>query len=336
LRPVGGLIPAQAVVDDLAGEPAVLRIEGDWRGVDEASLGFLASVPLVTVAVGPAPPTIAAACDLTTADPAAADRWCEGFGRAPHAALAAALLVRHRPASTEAGLVAESTTYSLLQAGPEFAAWRAAHEPRTPGDGDARRVRVERDGPTAEVVLVRPSRHNALDTAMRDELCAALATVAADEALTSVIVRGDGPSFCSGGDLGDFGTAPGPVAAHALRLGRSPARWFAALGPRMVAGVHGATVGAGIELAAFAHTVIAADDARICLPELGLGLVPGAGGTVSIPPRAGRHRLLELLYTGETIDAHTARAWGLVDEVVPRAELENRLRQVASRASARP
>ncbi|MGH9027466.1 MAG: enoyl-CoA hydratase/isomerase family protein, partial [Acidimicrobiia bacterium] len=133
-----------------------------------------------------------------------------------------------------------------------------------------------------------------------------------------------------------FGTTRGPVESHALRLGRSPARQFADLGHRLVVGVHGATFGAGIELAAFAGTVIAAEDARIGLPELGLGLVPGAGGTVSIPRRAGRQRLLQLLYTGESVDASIAHTWGLVDEVVPRAELVDRLRQVASRASARP
>jgi enoyl-CoA hydratase len=335
LRSVGGIVPAQAVVDDRAGEPAVLRIEGEWPGVDAAGLAFLSATPLVTLAVGPAPPAIAAACDLATEDPAEADRWCAGFARAPYAALAAALLVRHRPAYSDAGLIAESTTYSLLQAGPEFAAWRSAHTLRPGADSVAPRVRVAHDGDTAEVVFVRPERHNALDTLMRDELCAALADLAA-AGVGSIIVRGEGPSFCSGGDLGEFGKFPGPVESHAIRLARSPARWFARLGDRMVVGVHGATMGAGIELAAFASTVIAADDARIGLPELGLGLVPGAGGTVSIPRRIGRQRLLALLYTGDAIDAETAHAYGLVDEVVERADLEERLRQVASQGSGRP
>ena len=328
-------MPAQAVVDDLAGEPAVLRIEGDWTGVDDDAVAFLARTPLVTLAVGPAPPAIAAACDLATNDPAEADRWCEGIGRAPYAALAAALLVRHAPTNVEAGLIAESTTYSLLQAGPEFAAWRAAHMSRGDPDPDAPRIRVGRDGPVAELVFVRPERHNALDTRMRDELYAALARLSVEDP-APVIVRGEGPSFCSGGDLGEFGTFPGVVESHVLRLARSPARGFAALANRLVVGVHGATIGAGIELAAFAGTVLAADDARIGLPELGLGLVPGAGGTVSVSRRAGRQRTLELLYTDETIDAETAAAWGLVDEVVPGAELDDRLRQVASRASVRP
>src|SRR5207245_2169044 len=85
-------------------------------------------------------------------------------------------------------------------------------------------------------------------------------------------------------------------------------------------GVHGACLGAGIELPAFAARVVAADDTAIGLPEAGLGLVPGAGGTVSITRRAGRQRLLELLITGEPIEAATAHAWGLVDEVVARVQ----------------
>jgi enoyl-CoA hydratase/carnithine racemase len=328
LRFVDGLMPAQALVDDLAGEPALLRIEGDWRGVGDAAADFLADVPLATLAVGPAPDAVAAACDLATDDPVEADRWCSGFARAPHAALAAALLVRHPPAGSAAGLVAESTAYSLLQAGPEFRSWLATRQPHPVADQDSPRVRVERDGPIVEVVLDRPDRHNALDVRMRDELCAALATLA-PEPDTVIVARGNGASFCSGGDLDDFGTAPGPVESHALRLARSPARWFAALAPRLVVGVHGATLGAGIELAAFARTVVAADDARLGLPELALGLLPGAGGTISIPRRAGRRRLLQLLYTGEAVDADTACRWGLVDEVVPRADLPERLRRVA-------
>jgi enoyl-CoA hydratase len=334
LQPVDGLVPAQAVIDDVVGAPALLRIEGEWDGVDERAVAFLRGIPLATLAVGSAPAAVAAACDLATTYPAAADEWCAGFGRAPHAALAAALLLRTPPRSTEAGLIAESTTYSMLMAGPEYQAWLATLHRREVSDRASPRVRVVRDGPVAEVVLTRAGRHNALDTRMRDELCAALAPLALEPDVT-VVVRGEGPSFSSGGDLDEFGTAPGPVPSHAVRLGRSPALQFAALAPRLVVGVHGATLGAGIELAAFARTVVAADDACIGLPELGFGLVPGAGGTVSMPRRCGRQRVLELLYAGRPIDAGTAQAWGLVDEVVSPADLADRVRQVASRAWAR-
>src|SRR5437868_5218314 len=165
-----------------------------------------------------------------------------------HAAQAAALLgLRSRwpgPPSIPGcwrpwpGLVAESTTYSLLQAGPEFREW-LEHRPRA-ARADARpRVRVERDDRCWEVVLTRPDRHNALDARMRDELYVAL-----DEARSrpdvTVALRGDGPSFCSGGDLDEFGTAPGPVDAHAVRLGRSLALLVSEMRDRIAVGIHGA------------------------------------------------------------------------------------------------
>jgi enoyl-CoA hydratase/carnithine racemase len=146
-------------------------------------------------------------------------------------------------------------------------------------------------------------------------------------------VRGDGPSFCSGGDLAEFGTAAGPVEAHVLRLARSLAALMNRLAPRLVVALHGACVGAGIELPAFARRVVAADDVSVRLPELGLGLVPGAGGTVSIRRRIGRARLLDMLLTGAALDAATARSWGLVDEVVPRHRLVDRAHELAEEAA---
>src|SRR5438132_1490766 len=103
-------------------------------------------------------------------------------------------------------------------------------------------VRIE-DG-VREIALTRPGRHNALDTRMRDELVAACA-----EALDGnepVLLRGDGPSFCSGGDLDDFGTFPDPVASHVVRVTRSTAMAVAAIAPRLVAALRGACLGAGI------------------------------------------------------------------------------------------
>jgi hypothetical protein len=262
----------------------------------------LLDLPVVTIALGEDAP----ACDLFAADERDAKEWESRLARAPRAALVAALLVRRGPAS----LVAESMAYSLLQSGPEFAAWLHARGPALGvPDPDTPRVRV--DGRT--VVLARPARANALDVRMREALCDALDALGADGG--PIDVRGEGPSFCTGGDLAEFGTAPPPVDAHLVRLARSPAVRFHRLASRLTVHVHGQALGSGIELAAFASRVVAAPDARIGLPELDLGLVPGAGGTVSIPARIGRRRFYELLVRGEPIDASTALDWGLVDEV---------------------
>jgi enoyl-CoA hydratase/carnithine racemase len=237
-------------------------------------------------------------------------------GSAPLAATALALLLRAGPTrSVEAGLVAESAVYSTLQAGPEFAAWRARRptvERAAPGTPA---VRVEREGPRLDVVLDRPEVRNAVDVRLRDALCEALTLAVLDPAIEEVHLRGNGPSFCAGGDLDEFGSLPDPATAHLVRLTRSPARLLAHLAPRVTAHIHGACMGSGIELPAYAGRVVAHRDAVIGLPELGLGLVPGAGGTVSLPARIGRHRTALLALTGRPVDAATAHAWGLVDEV---------------------
>ena len=110
--------------------------------------------------------------------------------------------------------------------------------------------------------------------------------------------------------------AADPATAHLIRLERSVGRALARLNKATVSYLHGASVGSGIELAAFTDTVVATRDTTIALPEIGLGLVPGAGGTVSLPRRIGRLRTAWLAFSGSTIDAATALGWGLVDEVV--------------------
>jgi hypothetical protein len=239
----------------------------------------------------------------------------DGIARAPIAATALALLLRGATdRSVAEGLIAESATYSVLQGGPEFAAWRAAHPARARVDAGPT-VRTQRAGPLLRITLNRPHVRNALNSAMRDALVEALTVAVADPSASTVELDGAGPSFCAGGDLDEFGDRADPASAHLIRLARSPALLLSRLAPRVTARLHGACYGSGIELPAFAGRVVAAPDTRIALPELGLGLIPGAGGTVSLPRRIGRHRTAWLALTGAPIDAATALAWGLVDAV---------------------
>jgi enoyl-CoA hydratase/carnithine racemase len=152
---------------------------------------------------------------------------------------------------------------------------------------------------------------------MRDELTEALAVAAADPSLSRVELRGEGRAFCAGGDLDEFGTRQDPASAHLIRLQRSVGRSIACLSQQTEAFVHGACVGSGIELAAFCDRVVAATNTQFALPEIGLGLVPGAGGTVSLTRRIGRLRTAWLAFSGCAIDAHTGREWSLVDTVEP-------------------
>lgn len=218
----------------------------------------------------------------------------------------------------------ESLAYSTLQSGPGFAAWLASPGERAfpclrdgeeVGEEEAQTVTVDRQGDVMSLTLNRPQVRNALDARMRDGLAAALAVAVADPSIRSVHLRGAGSAFCAGGDLSEFGTAPDPMAAHLVRTTRSPARLLARIATRTTAHLHGACIGAGIELAAFCHRVIAAPDTFIQLPEVGFGLIPGAGGTASLPLRIGRHRACWLGLTGAGLDTPTAVEWGLVDAV---------------------
>ena len=246
------------------------------------------------------------------------ERLAASIAARPLAAAALAVLLRSDRPTIEDGLVAESAVYSMLQAGPEYAAWRAAR-PSPSGTtsssgGSGPPVTLAREGDRLTVTLSRPARHNALNTAMRDGLVEALSAGLADHGAT-VVLQGAGPSFCSGGDLDEFGTTPDPATSHLIRLTRSPAALAARLGPRLEAHVHGACIGAGIELAAFAGRVVADPKTFFLLPELSLGLIPGSGGTVSLPRRIGRHRTAWLALSGERIGAAQAQRWGLVDAI---------------------
>jgi enoyl-CoA hydratase/carnithine racemase len=221
---------------------------------------------------------------------------------------------------TLAAVVTESLAYSTLQAGPEFARWLAERgAARMPEIGDP--VQAQRDGATLRVRFNRPQRHNAFSTDARAALLEALAVAQLDPSVTGIVLSGKGPSFCSGGDLAEFGTFADPASAHLARTRHSPALVLDALRARLGracrAEVHGRVLGSGLEMAAFCGWIAAREDSVFGLPELSLGLIPGAGGTVSVTRRIGRWRTAYLVLSGCAIDADTALAWGLVDEIAP-------------------
>jgi enoyl-CoA hydratase/carnithine racemase len=221
---------------------------------------------------------------------------------------------------TLAAVVTESLAYSTLQAGPEFARWLTERGPdRMPDIADP--VQAERDGNTLRIRFNRPQRHNAFSTDARAALLDALAIAQLDPSVTGIVLSGNGPSFCSGGDLAEFGTFTDPASAHLARTRHSPALAIDALTVRLGracrAEVHGRVLGSGLEMAAFCGWIEAQGDSVFGLPELGLGLIPGAGGTVSVTRRIGRWHTAYLVLSGRTIDAETALAWGLVDAVAP-------------------
>ncbi len=277
----------------------------------------LGHLPAVVLGIGEPGSAAAQACDaVLDADDPWLDLIISNGTRHPIAAASLAVLLRgSADRSISDGLAAESLLYSTLQSGPEFATWRAHRTPvvRAPEAGEP--VLVVWQDNTLRLTLHRPSVHNAFSIAIRDALYDALTAARQDPSVT-VILDGVGPSFCSGGFLDEFGTFTDPATAHIVRLTRSVGSLIAAMANRVHCELHGACLGAGIELPAFAGHVTAREGTTFGLPEIGLGLVPGAGGTVSLPRRIGRQRTALLALSGQRITTPTALEWGLIDAVV--------------------
>jgi len=236
--------------------------------------------------------------------------------RAPHAVQhTLTLLRRSEHGSLRAALERESRAYSRLLGGAAFQAWRARMPVQPPRVPVTEPVRFERADDAVTLFLSDPVRLNAWSTAMRDALVDALDTCQMDPTRPDVTLRGDGRAFCSGGALDEFGSAQDLQLAHRVRMQQSVAWRLARLGRRARVVLHGPTVGSGVEMAAAAAHVEAAPGTTLRLPELRMGLLPGAGGTVTVARRIGRHRLAWWLLTGRDIDAALALDWGMVDAI---------------------
>ena len=291
-----------------AGAPTAVVDVGDDPADDVGAA--LAALPVVSVAVGAG----GASWDLALDDPGAA---LAGLRANPQAAVVAAQTLRRTERLGLAdGLLVESLAYATLQAGPEHARWLAQRGRRTRRDLDQPRIEVRDDGTSVTVTLNRPRLMNLFDAAMRDQLVDILKALQAGAGDGHVVVTGAGGNFCAGGDPAEFGTVSDPAAAHLIRSRANAAPWMAAIAHRTTALIDGACVGAGVELAAFCATVAATERARFRLPELSMGLIPGAGGTVSIPARIGRQRTLAWLLADVELNATTALKCGLVDRLV--------------------
>jgi enoyl-CoA hydratase/carnithine racemase len=197
--------------------------------------------------------------------------------------------------------------------------------------GRASTVLVEREGHLAHLILNRPEVLNAIDNALGVELGAACDALASDDAVWAVILRGAGErAFCAGADLKarrDFT----PVQwAEQRELFRHMFEKIRAVPQPMIAAVHGFALGGGTELAMLADFVVAAEDAVFGLTEVSLGIIPGGGGTQNLPRMIGRNRAKELIYSARRIPAREAKELGLVNHVVPRAELLDRATALAA------
>ncbi|MPZ14332.1 MAG: hypothetical protein GEU73_07890 [Chloroflexi bacterium] len=186
----------------------------------------------------------------------------------------------------------------------------------------------EKRDDAAWITLNRPAVLNAYNTAMRDELFEVLSAVRDDTDVRALVLRGAGRAFCGGADLTEFGTAPSPVAARRIRFSRDVWALFNDLEVPTIASVHGFALGTGLEMALLCDLRIVAEGTELGLPEVRLGLIPGAGGTQTLPRVCGLGTALSLLLTGRRIDATDAYRVGLVSWVVPADDLEPQTEQI--------
>ena len=193
----------------------------------------------------------------------------------------------------------------------------------------------EKNGSTAYVTLNRPRVLNIYNVQMRDDLYEVLKAVKDDPDVGVVVFRGAGDkAFCAGADLSEFLTAPAPVKAREIRWRRDVWGLFLSLPQPIIAALHGYVLGSGIEIALCCDIRIASEDARFGLPEVGLGIIPAAGGTQTLPRAVGRSRALEMLMTNRWIDAREAVSIGLVNRVTPKENLYETAARLAERIAA--
>lgn len=180
----------------------------------------------------------------------------------------------------------------------------------------------EKQEGTAYVTLNRPEALNAYNIKMRDELYEVLGAIRDDSDIEVVILKGAGEkAFCAGADLTEFLTAPPPVMARQARFDRDVWGRFLSIDKPFIAAMHGYVLGSGIEMALCCDIRLASDDAQFGLPEPGLGIIPAAGGSQTLPRTIGQAAALEMLLSGRWLTAEEAYKLKLVNRVVPRADL---------------
>ena len=198
-------------------------------------------------------------------------------------------------------------------------------------------VQYEKRGPIAYVTVNRPKVLNALNTPTWTDLKTAFADAKADAFVLGVILTGAGDkAFIAGADISELAHVDAYEAEESSRFGQGVLDLIENLGKPVIAAINGFALGGGCETAMACTIRIAAEHAKFGQPEVKLGLLPGGGGTQRLPRLVGKGRALQLILTGETISAQEAYRIGLINEIVPAANLivraETILKQIAANA----
>jgi enoyl-CoA hydratase len=198
-----------------------------------------------------------------------------------------------------------------------------------------RTIIYEKKNPIAYVTLNRPEALNVYNIQMRDDLYEVLSAIKDDSEVRVVVFKGAGEkAFCAGADLSEFLTAPSPIIARQVRFSRDVWGLFLSLPQPLIAAVHGFVLGSGIEIALCCDIRIASEDTRFGLPEVGLGIIPAAGGTQTLPRAIGRGRALEMLLTNRWMSGEEAFQCGLVNRLVPKDKLLETAEEMAKKIAS--
>ena len=182
------------------------------------------------------------------------------------------------------------------------------------------------------VTLNRPERLNAYNIQMRDELYQVLLAIKDDPGVKVAVLKGAGErAFCAGADLSEFLTAPSPVIARQVRWERDVWGLFLSISKPLIAALHGYVLGSGIEMALCCDIRIASEDAQFGVPEMGLGIIPAAGGSQTLPRVVNKGHALEMLLSGRWVKADEAYRLKLVNRVVPRDDLLPAVEKLANK-----
>lgn len=180
-----------------------------------------------------------------------------------------------------------------------------------------------RDG-VLTITLNRPEKLNALNTEVLQSLATLFTHATTDRAVKGIILTGEGKAFCAGADIHRLAECDAQTGYEFAKMGQGVFRLLETLGKPSIAAVNGYALGGGCELAMAATLRIAASTAQFGQPEVKLGVIPGYGGTQRLARLVGKGRALDLCLTGRTIDADTAKAWGLVSDAVPLEHLADK------------
>ena len=185
------------------------------------------------------------------------------------------------------------------------------------------------------ITLNRPKALNVYNIQMRDELYQVLGAVRDDPEVKVGVLRAAGEkAFCAGADLTEFLTAPSPIVARQVRWQRDVWGLFLSINKPMLAALHGYVFGSGIEMALCCDIRVASEDAQFGVPEMGLGIIPAAGGSQTLPRVIGGAQAMEMLLSGRWIKAEEARRLKLVNQVVSRHDLLPAAERLANKIKA--